>query len=85
MIGSFSKAFAITGWRCGYLIANAEAIAEAMKIQDCMVICAPVPVQRAVAAVLDQEPDYAKRWLPELKERRAVLMRKLSPFPASRR
>ena len=24
VIGSFSKQFAITGWRCGYLIANAE-------------------------------------------------------------
>src|SRR5688572_9517607 len=44
VVGSFSKAFAITGWRCGYLIANATVIAEAMKIQDCMVICAPVPV-----------------------------------------
>ena len=35
-------------------MANAAVIAEAMKIQDCMVICAPVPVQRAVAAVLEQ-------------------------------
>ena len=36
------------------------SIAEAMKIQDCMVICAPVPVQRAVAAVLRTEPDYPR-------------------------
>ena len=34
VVGSFSKAFAITGWRCGYLIAHADAIAEAMKIQE---------------------------------------------------
>jgi aspartate/methionine/tyrosine aminotransferase len=74
VVGSFSKAFAITGWRCGYLIANATVIAEAMKIQDCMVICAPVPVQRAVAAVLAQEPDYPSRWLPELRARRDILL-----------
>jgi aminotransferase len=74
IVGSFSKAFAITGWRCGYLLAHTDAIAEAMKIQDCMVICAPVPVQRAVAAVLEKEPDYPKRWLPELKERRDFLV-----------
>jgi aminotransferase len=74
IIGSFSKAYAITGWRCGYLLAHADAIAEAMKIQDCMVICAPVPVQRAVATVLEKEPDYPKRWLPELKERRDFLV-----------
>ena len=74
IVGSFSKAFAITGWRCGYLLAHPDAIAEAMKIQDCMVICAPVPVQHAIAAVLEQEPDYPKRWLPELKERRDFLV-----------
>ncbi|HUE86837.1 MAG TPA: pyridoxal phosphate-dependent aminotransferase [Vicinamibacterales bacterium] len=74
IIGSFSKQFAITGWRCGYLAASAEVIAQALKIQDVMVICAPVPVQRAVAAILEAEPDYASRWLPELRERRDRLV-----------
>lgn len=78
IVGSFSKAFAITGWRCGYLLAHPDAIAEAMKIQDCMVICAPVPVQHAVAAVLEKEPDYPRRWLPELTERRNFLVRALA-------
>jgi aminotransferase len=81
IVGSFSKAFAITGWRCGYLLAHSDAIAEAMKIQDCMVICAPVPVQRAVAAVLEQEPRYPRRWLPELKERRDFLVDALRKVP----
>lgn len=83
VIGSFSKAFAITGWRCGYLIADARAIAEAMKIQDCMLICAPVPVQRAVAAVLEEEPAYAERWLPELRDRRDFLVDTLSSTPGA--
>jgi aspartate/methionine/tyrosine aminotransferase len=81
VIGSFSKQFAITGWRCGYLVANPDVIAEALKIQDAMIICAPVPVQRAVAAVLDQEPDYANRWLPELRLRRDLLLSRLSSMP----
>jgi aspartate/methionine/tyrosine aminotransferase len=81
VVGSFSKQFAITGWRCGYLIANQEVIAEAMKIQDVMVICAPVPVQRAVAAVLEQEPAYANRWIPELRRRRDLLMDMLPAIP----
>ena len=81
VVGSFSKQFAITGWRCGYLIANSEVIAEAMKIQDVMVICAPVPVQRAVAAILEQEPAYANRWLPELRRRRDLLMATLATIP----
>lgn len=81
LIGSFSKQFAITGWRCGYLIAHADVIAEAMKIQDVMVICAPVPVQRAVTGILEQEPDYARRWLPELRERRDLLVSRLAAIP----
>lgn len=81
VVGSFSKSFAITGWRCGYLIANPQTIAEAMKIQDCMVICAPVPVQRAVTAVLEAEPDYPARWLPELRARRDFLVATLGAMP----
>jgi aminotransferase len=78
VIGSFSKAYAVTGWRCGYLIAPADVISEAMKIQDCMLICAPVPVQRAITAVLEQEPRYAQRWLSELKARRDFLLSALA-------
>jgi aspartate/methionine/tyrosine aminotransferase len=81
VIGSFSKQFAITGWRCGYLAASEEVIAQALKIQDVMVICAPVPVQRAVAAILDAEPDYARRWLPELRARRDTLVDALASVP----
>ncbi len=81
VVGSFSKQFAITGWRCGYLVASGEVIAEALKIQDVMVICAPVPVQRAVAATLEAEPDYANRWLPELRARRDLLVDALTAIP----
>lgn len=82
VLGSFSKAFAVTGWRCGYLLAHADVIAEAMKIQDCMIICAPVPIQRAITAVLEREPDYSRRWLPELQKRRDALVETLAECPA---
>jgi aminotransferase len=84
VIGSFSKAYAITGWRCGYLLAHPDAISEATKIHDCMLICAPVPVQHAVAAVLEQEPDYPKRWLRELKDRRDYLVEALGAIAGLR-
>jgi aminotransferase len=34
-------------------------------------------VQQAVAAVLEKEPNYPKRWLPELKERRDFVLQAL--------
>jgi aminotransferase len=81
IVGSFSKSYAITGWRCGYLLANADVIQEALKIQDCMVICAPVPVQRAIAAVLQREPDYPRQWMGELSNRRDFLLESFTSSP----
>ncbi len=38
---SFSKIFAMTGYRVGSIVAGARLIAEIEKILDCMAICAP--------------------------------------------
>jgi aspartate/methionine/tyrosine aminotransferase len=39
LVGSFSKAFSLTGYRVGYWIASKQQIGEAMKVQDTLVIC----------------------------------------------
>lgn len=46
---SFGKTFALTGLRCGVLIAARELIDQALKIQDSMVVCQPRPAQLALA------------------------------------
>ena len=38
------------GWRVGYLLADAEICSEATKVQDAMIICAPVVSQVAAKA-----------------------------------
>lgn len=47
-IASFGKTFALTGLRCGALIASAEFIQQALKIQDSMTVCQPRPAQLAL-------------------------------------
>lgn len=47
-IASFGKTFALTGLRCGALIADEEFIQQALKIQDSMVVCQPRPAQLAL-------------------------------------
>ncbi|MCK5913720.1 MAG: aminotransferase, partial [Desulfuromusa sp.] len=47
-IASFGKTFALTGLRCGALIANEDFIQQALKIQDSMVVCQPRPAQLAL-------------------------------------
>ncbi|MCK5825609.1 MAG: aminotransferase [Desulfuromusa sp.] len=47
-IASFGKTFALTGLRCGALIADDKFIQQALKIQDSMVVCQPRITQLAL-------------------------------------
>jgi len=44
-LGSFSKSLGISGWRLGYLFACERVMRQAVKVQDSVTICAPVPAQ----------------------------------------
>ncbi len=80
--GSFSKSFAMTGWRAGYMIAGREVVSEALKIQDAMIICAPVITQKAVMAAVAQQWDYASGFIPELNKRRRYVRDRLREIPS---
>ena len=70
-IGSFSKSFALAGWRIGYLSGPVEVIREALKLQDTLIICAPVVSQYALGGAIDGDGEEALRiGLLELDERR---------------
>lgn len=57
VVGSFSKTFSITGWRVGYLVSNSELIDLVSPLHDLTYICAPAPLQEAVARALKYLPD----------------------------
>lgn len=48
-IASFGKTFALTGLRCGALVAADQMIEQALKVQDSMVVCQSRPAQLALA------------------------------------
>ena len=81
-VGSFSKSFGLAGWRVGYLFAPPAVGAQALKVQDTLVICAPVISQRAVTAILDSDyyPVLAAQ-RQTLATRRAALRAGLSTIP----
>lgn len=55
-IGGYSKTFSVTGWRIGYCVA-AEPWAQAIgAINDLLYVCAPAPLQRAVAVGINELP-----------------------------
>ncbi len=47
-VASFGKTFALTGYRAGALVAGAEFIHQALKVQDTMAVCQPRITQHAI-------------------------------------
>jgi aspartate aminotransferase len=74
----FSKAFAMTGWRLGALVAPPEVAERMMLLLQSTSSCVSTFVQRAgIAAILgDQEP--VKRMMAEYKARRNILVQGLN-------
>lgn len=55
-ISGFSKSYAMTGWRIGYMVADEEIIKASNKIQQQTLTCAPsVSQYAALAAIKDRE------------------------------
>ena len=73
VVGTFSKCFGMMGWRVGFMLADAAICTEAVKIQDAMIICAPVISQMAAEAAVRESWDYPLTFRDELLKRRHVL------------
>lgn len=50
---SFSKAYAMTGWRVGFVHGPSPLISEVLKVHDALATCAPVVSQHAALAALE--------------------------------
>ncbi len=80
-IFSFSKAYAMTGWRIGFVHSDASLISEILKIHDSMVTCAPVVSQYAGIAALDHAQDYIEEFKKEFLWRRNRTIELLDQLP----
>jgi aminotransferase len=53
IIGGFSKTFSVTGWRLGYLVADARWLGAISYFHDLTYVCAPSAFQHGAAAGLE--------------------------------
>jgi aminotransferase len=78
LLGGFSKAYAMTGWRVGYVAAPAAIAKEIRKVHQYAIMCAPTVGQwAALEAVKAGEPDV-QRMRAEYDRRRQVIVKGLN-------
>lgn len=77
VLNGFSKRYAMTGLRLGYLIAPRKYMQELTKLQQNFMICAGSTSQRAGIAALRDKTDYEQKMVAEYKRRRDYLLGRL--------
>ena len=78
LLGGFSKAYAMTGWRVGFVAAPRDLLAGIVKIHQYTALCAPIMGQvAATEALKNGEPEVIKM-VDEYGQRRRVIVKGLN-------
>jgi aminotransferase len=78
LLGGFSKAYAMTGWRIGYAVAPREIITAMTKIHQYTIMSAPTPAQvAAIEALKTGEPDVLEM-VEDYNRRRKIIVKGLN-------
>ena len=78
LLGGFSKAYAMTGWRIGYAAASEEIVAAMTKMHQYTALCAPIMGQVAAIEALKAGEQEAQRMIEEYDRRRRVFVKGLN-------
>ena len=73
-VNGFSKAYAMTGWRLGYLAAPAPIVSQIAKIHQYGIMCSPYISQNAAVVALDSCDDEVAKMVDEYNVRRKFLV-----------
>lgn len=74
---SFSKSYAMTGWRVGYLHGDESVVKEILKVHDSLVTCAPVISQYGAMGALEMGEKDLIQMNREYRERRDLICSQL--------
>lgn len=78
LINGFSKAFAMTGWRLGYLAAPEPLVTQIMKIHQYAIMSSPTISQYAAIEALTKCDAEVKKMVTEYNMRRRLLVDKFN-------
>ncbi|KAA0237932.1 aminotransferase class I/II-fold pyridoxal phosphate-dependent enzyme [bacterium] len=74
VIGGFSKAYAMTGWRLGWVCAPARLAEAVMKVHQYVMMSAPTAAQYAGIAALDHGESFVAEMVNEYDRRRRLIV-----------
>ncbi len=78
LIGGFSKSYAMTGWRIGYVAAPAALMAGIAKVHQYGIMCAPTAAQYAAVEALRSGQPYVAEMRAEYDRRRRLMTERLN-------
>jgi aspartate aminotransferase len=84
VVNSFSKMFAMTGWRLGFIVAPRSLAIEINKVHYHMVACPSTPAQAAVLAGLGELQEATAAMRTEFRARRELVVRELNAIAGLR-
>jgi aminotransferase len=74
LLQGFSKAYAMTGWRIGYVAAPAEILGQLRKVHQYTIMCAPTVSQHAALAALREGEPFVEEMVAEYDRRRRLIL-----------
>ena len=74
IVNGFSKAYAMTGWRLGYLCGPEPIITQMLKLHQYALMCAPTMSQYAAIAALNDCDDSVEAMATEYNMRRRLIV-----------
>ncbi len=74
LISGFSKAYAMTGWRVGYVAGPRDVMQELLKIHQYTILCAPIMGQMAALEALQNGAAERDRMVESYNQRRRLIV-----------
>jgi len=84
VVNSFSKTYAMTGFRVGYALGPTELIAPMLKAHQYVTACVSGPSQYAAVAALEGSQDFVENMVREFDRRRHLLYSRINEITGFR-
>jgi len=73
-LGGFSKDYAMTGWRIGFVAGPSEMMNGLLRVHQYAVMCAPTTAQVGALAAIQQGEEYVQEMIQEYDRRRKLIV-----------